>query len=210
MPVATLSLRGVRTRDRAAIAALTAALCIAPLSASAAKTPVPKLDSGGLWATVDVCNTATHPDTIGVRASMPGTGDKHETMYMSFIVEYQSSSGHWHYFNSGGEAGYAAIGNANAGTRQSGQDFQLKPDFSSTQILRGVVLYQWRLNGRVVASTVRSTSSGHDPAAGADPPGFSASYCTIEPNSRGSLEITPVTPSAASRAIRAPSSTVHT
>jgi hypothetical protein len=210
MPVATLSLRGVRTRDRAAIAALTAALSLAPLSASAAKTPVPKLDSGDLWATVDVCNTATHPDTIGIRASMPGTGDKHETMYMSFVVEYRSASGHWHYFSSGGEAGYAAIGDASAGTRQAGQDFALKPDFSSTQLLRGVVLYQWRLKGKVVTSTVRSTSSGHDPAAGADPPGFSAAYCTIAPNSRGSLEITPATPSAASRAITAPSSTVHT
>jgi hypothetical protein len=213
MPVATLSLRGVRTRDRAVIAVFAAALSVAPLSASAAKkakTPVPKLDSAQLWATVDVCNTATHPDTIGIRASMPGDGDKHETMYMAFIVEYQSSTGHWHHFDSGGQAGYMEIGDASAGSRQGGQNFQLKPDFSSTQMLRGVVLYQWRLNGKVVTSTVRATSPGHDPAAGADPPGFSAAYCTIAPNSRGSLEITPVTPSAASRAISAPSSTVHT
>jgi hypothetical protein len=214
MPVATLSLRGVGTRDRAVVAVFAAALSVVPLSAGAAKkpakTPVPKLDSSHLWATVDVCNTAAHPDTIGIRASMPGDGDKHETMYMSFLVEYRSSNGHWHYFGSGGQAGYAAIGDASAGTRQGGQNFELKPDFSSTQFLRGVVLFQWRLNGKVVTSTVRSTSAGHDPAAGADPPGFSATYCTIAPNSRGSLEITPVTPSAASRSISAPSSTVHT
>jgi len=210
MPVATLSLRGVRTRDRATIAAFAMALSVAPLSAGAAKPPVPKLGPGHLWATIDICNTAAHPDTIGIRASMPGTGDKQETMYMSFIVEYHSTTGDWHRFASGGQAGYTAIGDASAGTRQAGQDFELKPAFSSTQMLRGVVLYEWRLNGKVVSSTVRATSPGHDPAAGADPPGFSAAYCTIAPNSCGSLEITPATPSAARRAIIAPSSTVHT
>jgi len=203
MPVATLSLRGVRTRDRVVIAVFAAALSVAPLSAGAAKKPkkpaVPKLGSSQLWATIDVCNTATHPDTIGIRGSMPGTGDKHETMFMAFIVEYQSSSGSWHTFKSGGQSKYVSVGDASPATRQAGQNFELDPKFSSTQQLRGVVLFQWRLNGKVITSTVRSTSSGHSPAAGADPTGFSASYCMIQPNSRGSLEITPVTPSASRR-----------
>ena len=210
MPLATLSLRGVRPRDRTVIAAVATVLSVVPLSAAAAKTPVPKLVPSRLWATVDICNTAAHPDTIGIRGSMPGTGDEHETMYMSFVVEYRSSSGHWHLFKSGGQSGYVEVGNARASTRQGGQDFELAPDFSATQLLRGVILYQWRLGARVVTATVRATSADHNPAAGSDPPGFSAAFCTIEPNSRGSLEITPVTPSAASRAIRAPSSTVHT
>src|SRR5579863_4811575 len=153
MPVATLSLRGVRPRDRAAAAALAVALFAAPLSASAAKkparkTPVPKLTSAGLWATVDVCNTAAHPDTIGIRGSMPGTGDKNETMYMAFVVEYRSR-GNWHFFKSGGESGYSEVGDASAEMREAGQNFELNPHFASTQVLRGVVLYQWRLNGRV-------------------------------------------------------------
>lgn len=200
MPVATLSLRGVRTRYRAAIAVLAVALFAAPLGASAAKkpapkTPVPKLTDAALWATVDVCNTAARPDTVGIRGSMPGTGDKNETMYMAFVVEYRSG-GDWHYFKSGGESSYSEVGDASASMRQAGQNFKLNRHFGSTQVLRGVVLYQWRLNGRVVTSTVRSTSPGHDPAAGADPPGFSAAFCTIQPNTRGSLLITPVTPSA--------------
>jgi hypothetical protein len=203
VPVATLSLRGVRTRDRVVIAVFAAALSVAPLSAGAAnkakKPAVPKLDSSHLWATVDVCNTATHPDTIGIRGSMPGTGDRHETMYMAFIVEYQSSNGNWHAFNSGGQSKYLSVGNASPATRQAGQNFELNAKFASTQQLRGVVVFQWRLNGKVITSTVRSTSSGHSPAAGADPPGFSTAYCKIAPNSRGSLEITPVTPSASRR-----------
>lgn len=211
MPVAALSLRGVRTRDRAVIAAVAAALSVAPIAAGAAKPATPRLDAKRLWATVDVCNTASHPDTIGVRGSMPGTGDRHESMFMSFIVEYRSSSGHWHYFGSGGQSHYVAVGDASATARQAGQDFQLDPaHLTSTQMLRGVVLFQWRLHGKVVASTVRSTSAGHAPAAGSDPPGFSAAFCRIQPNSRGSLVITPVTPSAARRSTSARRLTVHT
>jgi hypothetical protein len=189
MPVATLTLRPVRARDRAVIALLTAALSVLPLSAQAAKKPpkpkkpaVPKLDSKYLWATVDVCNTAAHPDTIGIRGSMPGTGDKRESMFMAFIVEYESSSGNWHTFKTGGQSKYVAVGDAGPATRQAGQDFELGPKFSTTQNLRGVVLFQWRLNGKTVTTTVRSTSSGHSPAAGADPPGFSTSTCTIAPS----------------------------
>ena len=210
MPVAALSLRGVRTRDRAVIATFAAALSVVPIAARAAKPATPRLDAKRLWATVDVCNTASHPDTIGIRGSMPGTGDKHESLFMSFIVEYRSPTGHWHYFGSGGQSHYVAVGDGSANARQAGQNFKLDPNLKSAQTLRGVVLFQWRLHGKVVTSTVRSTSSGHDPAAGSDPPGFSAAFCKIQPNSRGSLEITPVTPSAASRSISARSSTVHT
>ena len=211
MPVAALSLRGVRTRDRAVIASFAAALSVVPIAAWAAKPATPKLDAKRLWATVDVCNTASHPNTIGVRGSMPGTGDKHESMFMSFIVEYRSSTGHWHYFGSGGQSDYVPVGDASVTARQAGQNFQLDARrLTSTQMLRGVVLFQWRLHGRIVSSTVRSTSAGHAPAAGSDPPGFSASFCRIQPNSRGSLEITPVTPSAASRSTSERSSTVHT
>jgi hypothetical protein len=210
-PAPPLSLRGVRFRDRAAVAALIAALAVTPLAADAAKKPpAPKFNVPDLWATVDVCNTAAHPDTIGVRGSMPGTADKHEEMYMRFVIEYQSAEGHWHYFNAGGISGYVRLGDASAASRQAGQNFQLGKNVSATYVLRGVIEYDWRLGGRSIATTVRSTTSGHEVAAGGDPPGFSAALCTIQPNRRGSLVITPVTPSAARRPISAASSTVHT
>ncbi|HEX4032898.1 MAG TPA: hypothetical protein VHX66_00505 [Solirubrobacteraceae bacterium] len=190
----------MRFRDRAVFAALIAVLAVTPLAADAAKKPpAPKLGAPDLWATVDVCNTAAHPDTIGIRGSMPGTGDKHEKMFMRFVIEYQSSSGHWHYFNSGGISSYIPLGDASAASRQAGQNFQLGTKISATYLLRGVIEYDWRLNGRSVATTVRSTTAGHEVSAGGDPPGFSAARCTIQPNKRGSLVITPVTPSAARR-----------
>jgi hypothetical protein len=193
-------LRSVHVRDRAVLAALIAALAATPLAADAAKKPpAPKLSSPALWATVDICNTAAHPDTIGVRGSMPGTRDRRETMYMRFVIEYRTAGGAWSYVGAGGQSAYILLGDGSAASRQGGRNFRLDQAFTRSYVLRGVVEYDWRLGGRTVAATVRSTTAGHAVAAGGDPPGFSASSCIIQPNRRGSLVITPVTPSAASR-----------
>ena len=196
------------TRTCAALVAATAALAIAPVIALAA-APKPNTGSASLWATIDVCDSAAHPDTIGIRGSMPGTADAHELMYMSFRVEYRSSPGHWRYLGGAGQSGFVLVGNGASLTRQAGQDFQVVPRASGSYVLRGVAVFEWRLHGRTIASAVRGTRAGHIAAAGADPPGFSATTCRIQAKRRGSLVITPVTPSAASRAISARSSTVH-
>ena len=73
----------------AALLALTGALAttllaVAPGSpAAAAGTPAhfgapskPQSKAAELWATVDVCNAPRHPDTIGIRGSMPGDGHR--------------------------------------------------------------------------------------------------------------------------------------
>ncbi len=168
----------VRTRNRAAVLALAITLFAAPAAVAAA--PQPLASSPLLWATIDVCATAARPDTIGIRGSMPGTGDRHERMFMQFVVEYRSSSGHWHYLH-GGESGYVAVGAGSAADRQAGWDFSLAPNSTETYRLRGVVVFEWRLRGRTVAQQVRATRSGHGPTVGADPAGYSAATCTIRP-----------------------------
>ena len=50
--------------------------------------------SRDLWATVNICDTAKHPDAIGIRASMPGT-PKHARLAMRFRVQYRTDSGAW-------------------------------------------------------------------------------------------------------------------
>ncbi len=167
----------VRTRNRAAAAALSCALIGAPAIALAA-TSVPSQASPLLWATVDICNSAAHPNTIGIRGSMPGTGDKHEVMSMQFIVEYRSPTGHWHYLGGAGESKMLAVGNGSAPVRQAGFDFAIARG-STTYTLRGVVVFEWRLNGRSIAEYVRATRAGHAAAVGADPAGYSAATCTI-------------------------------
>ncbi len=86
-----------------AAAALAAALALGASataqarSASAKKgTPTASeralLHSHELWATIDVCDPADQPDTVGVRGSMPGDGNAHDRMYMSFRLQYLDSA----------------------------------------------------------------------------------------------------------------------
>ena len=46
------------------------------------------------WATVNVCDTAKQPDTIGIRASMPGT-PKGVRLSMRFRVQYKVDEDTW-------------------------------------------------------------------------------------------------------------------
>jgi hypothetical protein len=100
-------------------------------------------------------------------------------MYMSFRVEYRSAPGHWHYLGGAGQSGFVPVGNGASLARQAGQDFEVTPRASGSYLLRGVAVFEWRLHGRTVASAVRATRAGPIAAAGADPPGFSATTCRI-------------------------------
>jgi len=197
----------VRLAGSVAACALAAAAASVAAAAPAA-APSPDTKSPALWATIDVCNTTAHPDTIGIRGSMPGTGDGAESMFMQFRVEYLRNRV-WTNIARHGHSAFVAVGGAASRSRQGGVDFTFTTGAGRHYLLRGVVAYEWRLGGRVVAATLRSTTAGHGAGAGADPPGYSASVCSIAAKRRGSFVITPVTPSAASRTIRAASSTVQ-
>ena len=132
-----------------------------------------------LWATVNICDTQRHPDTIGIRASMPGTGRRRQRMFMRFRVQFfQPSSGRWRTIRRGGDSGWVAVGSARFAARQAGRSFELTPRGPSVR-LRGLVLFQWRDRGRVVRRARRLTTRGHRSSSGADPPGYSAADCVI-------------------------------
>jgi hypothetical protein len=173
----------------AALVALTSACAAGTFAASAAaKSPATKtatskhspLQSTQLWATIDVCNPADQPDTVGVRGSMPGDGQNGQVMYMRFRLQYMNTSTkHWVDLTTEAGSGFVAVGRAKA-TRQAGRSFQLvpvpgKPAF----MLRGVVSFQWRRGSTVVTSASRPTTAGRQSLAGADPAGFSAATCSI-------------------------------
>ena len=168
----------VRPRIRAALLAAAVAPGLTQAIALAA-APTPNAASPLLWATINVCNTPSHPDTVGIRGSMPGTGDSHERMFMRFAIEYRSATFRWHYLHAAGQSNFVAVGNASSLARQAGQDFVIAPSGSGRSVLRGVVVFEWRLHGRAVATSVRATRAGHTAAAGADPPFFSAATCKI-------------------------------
>jgi hypothetical protein len=137
-------------------------------NATAAKTPAQRAKHGALWATVDLCNTAKHPNTIGIRGSMPGDGHRRDTMYMRFVVQNYDLSA---------DSGFVLVGSA-ASTRQAGHSFTFKPTVT-TFTLRGLVEFQWHRAGRTVRSLTLPTTAGHRSLAGDEPKGFSAASCAL-------------------------------
>lgn len=146
-------------------------------AASAARTA----DQRALWATVNVCDTLRHPDTIGVRGSMPGSGDRHEHMFMRFQVQYLSrKDSSWHNIGPTGDTGFVAVGPGKYRARQAGRYFTIRPPATGAFTLRGVVTYEWRVNGEVARRARKHTTAGHGNTSGADPRGFSAATCDIK------------------------------
>jgi hypothetical protein len=162
-------------RRRAEIVAL-ALLLAGPIAAANAR---PRDDSRYLWATLNVCDTAAAPNTIGIRASMPGSRSGQEEMYMRFVVQYFSRADErWHHISEGGDSGYLYVGKGRR-PRQFGRSFRIEPSPGEPVLLRGRVLFQWRVKSAVVRQESEPTRRGHRSNAGADPPGYSASTCTI-------------------------------
>ena len=132
-----------------------------------------------LWATVNVCDTEQSPNTIGLRASMPGSGKRTERMWMRFRVQYKAADGTWKDFSSRGtNSGFVPVGSARFKARQSGWKFPFEPDAGQRFELRGIVNFQWRRGTRVVRRATKQTTPGHNVAI-AEPEGYSAATCEI-------------------------------
>ena len=98
-----------------------------------------------LWATVNVCDTVGHPDSIGIRGSMPGDGDKAEVMFMRFQVQlFDADDARWHNL-AGADSGFVEVGSARK-ARQSGNTFTITPPRAGAApyLLRGAVTFEWR------------------------------------------------------------------
>jgi hypothetical protein len=137
------------------------------------------LHSHELWATIDVCNPADQPSTVGIRGSMPGDSHPHDRMYMSFRLQYLSAAKSWVNLASGASSGFVAVGSG-ASPRQGGTSFELKPVAGKPAVtLRGVVDFQWRRDKTILVSGAEPTAAGHLSLAGADPANYSAATCVI-------------------------------
>jgi len=145
-------------------------------------------NSRHLWATVNFCDPGTPPediaaDTIGIRASMPGSRDGREVMFMRFRLQYfKDADQKWHNVTSGlSDSGWTRVGSARYKARQGGRYFfSLMPPAGKTSVLlRGRVNFEWRLKGEVTRRASKLTSKGHRSTAGAFPAGYSAATCTI-------------------------------
>jgi hypothetical protein len=134
--------------------------------------------SRDLWATVNVCDTAAKPNTLGVRGSMPGLKRK-ATLRMRFRVQYLAPDGRWLIVRRNADSRWQNVGARRRGRVESGWSFTFAPPKSGAIVLRGVVYFQWRRAGKVVRRAREITEGGHVSTLGADPPGFSAGTCRI-------------------------------
>ena len=165
-------------------ASLLAVLAVLAASAHAAAAPAPK----NLWATVNICDTAAHPNQMGVRASMPGDGTR-ERMWMRFHAQfYKPKTRQWFDVKGNGVSPWQYVGRARVRSQEAGYTFSFAPPTAGNAfVLRGVVDFQWRIkrrtrNGRlrtVVVRTLHANTKGEHPSDGADPPGYSSGTCEI-------------------------------
>jgi hypothetical protein len=190
MPTTSRLRIGFTTLLAAGALALAGSLASAALAASASseagKPSSPTvnvhklLDSHELWATIDVCNGPQQANTVGIRGSMPGDGQTHDKLYMSFRLQYlNTTTSTWINLVSGATPSFEAVGAAGS-ARQDGASFQLVPVAGKpAATLRGVVDFQWRRGGKVLYSATRTTSAGHKSLAGAEPADYTAATCVI-------------------------------
>ena len=174
-------LRGVSTRRpphrvRAAAALAAAALLAVPATALGASDV---LDRTLLWATVNVCDTESRDDVVGIRASMPGSGRRSERMYLRIFLQFRGDDGEWRRVASGGDSGWIELGHGRVRAREAGRDFEVTPPRSGSARFRGLVHYRWRRGDETVRRARRVTTAGHGDTVGADPAGASAATCLV-------------------------------
>ncbi|MDQ3644670.1 MAG: hypothetical protein M3356_04080 [Actinomycetota bacterium] len=158
--------------------------CAAVLGALVLPMPAHAAGSGAklLWATVNLCDTAAAPDTVGVRASMPGNGTR-QRLYMRFEAQWFDERRH-RFVASGSSSRWIHVGSARFRSTQSGFTFGFGPPPAGTEFkLRGLVSFEWRgrRDGRqvVVRRESRVTRGGIAGVEGGDPPGTSKATCVI-------------------------------
>jgi len=131
------------------------------------------------WATVNVCDTEQHQNEIGIRGSMPGLA-RRTRMLMRFRVQYKNDAGRWRTIRPGADSGWTRVASGRRGVHDAGWTFEFEPRATGgAWELRGLVLFQWRREGRVVRRDRRVTEAGHPGTAGAQPADFSAATCAI-------------------------------
>ena len=158
-----------------------AAFSVPALSAAADQSASAAASSSLLWATVNVCDTAKHPDTIGIRGSMPGNGIRAQEMFMRFQLQYFATADKkWHNVGPSGDSGFISVGSAKFRRRQSGRNFTVQPPGAEPYRLRGAVTFEWRKGTEVVRRARQRTTAGRGDTAGADPKRFSAATCVVK------------------------------
>lgn len=151
----------------------------AALAALALSAPGAGAGTKNLWSTINVCDSASHPDSVGIAARIPGTGTDLR-MYLRFYVQYLDGD-EWRFVKTGGKSPWVYAGSAKFSWIERGWTFSFDPPpAGSSYTMRGFVRYEWRKGKtKVVKRTHRYTSTGHPGTRDADPEDYSARKCKM-------------------------------
>ena len=155
---------------------LAVAAVVLALAAPTGAAPRPR----HLWATINACDTPSQPNMMGVRASMPGDGQR-TRMYMRFAAQYFNRSKQmWMDVRGNGLSKWILAGSGIYERRERGYTFGFSaPAEGRSFVLRGVVEMEWRRSGRVIRHARVNTKGGYGETRGADPAGYSKGLCEI-------------------------------
>src|SRR3954447_23431946 len=117
-------------------------LALALLAAPAAAEPRPNPD---LWATVNRCDTPSAPNSMGVRAAMPGDGSR-ERMYVRFTAQFFSPERRrWLRAGGSGRSPWLYAGVARYRPLKKGWTFPSAPPATGTFFgVRALAEFEWR------------------------------------------------------------------
>jgi hypothetical protein len=157
------------------------ALLAAPGAVEARRDP-------GLWTTINRCDTPSAPNSVGVRAAMPGDGTR-ERMYVRFTAQFFSHArGRWLAAAGRGRSPWLYVGLARYRSLQTGWTFSFSaPPPGTVFRVRALAEFEWRARRRkdrrvrwVVTTRGRRVSeAGVRGAEGGDPVGTSRASCDI-------------------------------
>jgi len=133
-------------------ATLLAALAIGAADARAQFVPRP-------WATINACDPAEDPGSVGVRVSVPNRRDAAQWVRIR-IQFFDGTLGSWRVVRSGGDGGFMKLSDG-GGRVFGGTTFTFTPPKAGSQLkLRGLVDVEWRSGKRVVSRSQITTPLG--------------------------------------------------
>jgi hypothetical protein len=149
------------------------------------------------WATVNVCDTETSPNALGVRTSVPGNGSG-ERIYARYTAQWWSGARQeWRTVGGSGVTDWVYVGDADMSARQAGWTFRfVQPPTGTTYVMRGIVEIEWRdvtgtarrarrsgarrsQRASVVRQRTLLTETGKKGVHGGEPAGTSKAMCLI-------------------------------
>jgi hypothetical protein len=131
--------------------------------------------SKSLWATVNICNGPSFPDTVGIRGQMPSLGFP-ARLSMDIQLNYFSTTEQRFLPLPVGGQRLLQLGRSSNRLQQGGALFSFNPHAG---LFDATVKFIWRRSGKLLGETMHPTTAEHPNAKYGSPAHYSANQCQI-------------------------------